>query len=128
MMRLSEPGSGTDPGMDALIAAFCNSMRGFATALRSERAVRQELMVLAAAVPAAYFISQDLWIRVALVGVILVTMAVELLNTAVEKLCDHVTPERHVSIGEIKDMGSAAVFCMLALSALVWTGALIAAI
>jgi diacylglycerol kinase (ATP) len=113
--------------MEPLIAAFRNSMRGFAVAFRSERAVRQEVTVLAAAVPAALFISQDLWVRVALVGVILLTMAVELLNTAVEKLCDHVTPERHASIGRIKDIGSSAVFCMIALSAIVWAAACIRA-
>jgi diacylglycerol kinase (ATP) len=50
-------------------------------------------------------------------------MAVELLNTAIEKLCDHVTPERHEQVRAIKDMGSAAVFCALALAALLWGAA-----
>jgi diacylglycerol kinase (ATP) len=109
--------------MEALIAAFRNSMRGFAVALRSERAVRQEFVILVAAIPAAVVISPELWIRAALVGVILLTMAVVLLNTAIEKLCDHVTPERHADIGRVKDMGSAAVFCMIALSALLWASA-----
>jgi diacylglycerol kinase (ATP) len=113
--------------MDALVAAFCNSMRGLAFAARSERAVRQELVVLAIAVPAALLVSQDLWVRVALIASLLGLLAVECLNTAVEKLCDHVTPEHHPRIGIVKDLGSAAVFCMLALSSLIWGAALLQA-
>jgi diacylglycerol kinase (ATP) len=59
-----------------------------------------------------------------MVGVLLVLLAVELLNTAIEKLADHVTPEMNPKIGLIKDFGSAAVFCLLALSGLIWAAAL----
>jgi diacylglycerol kinase (ATP) len=106
--------------MEAILSAFFNSMRGFAFALRSERAVRQEFILLAVAVPVALIISQQIWIRVSLIGVIILTIAIELLNTSIEKLCDHVTPEIHLSIGKIKDLGSAAVFCMIVLTAMVW--------
>jgi diacylglycerol kinase len=34
--------------------------------------------------------------------------AVEALNTAIEELCDHVTPEEHPKIGKVKDFGSGA--------------------
>jgi len=34
--------------------------------------------------------------------------AVEALNTAIEELCDHVTPHEHPHIGKIKDLGSGA--------------------
>jgi diacylglycerol kinase (ATP) len=43
-------------------------------------------------------------------------LAVELLNTAIEKLADHITREQHPEIGVIKDFGSAAVFCVLRLA------------
>jgi diacylglycerol kinase (ATP) len=115
-------------GMHAIFAAFLNSLRGLGSAARSERSVRQELFALAAALPASALLSSDLWVRVALVGTILLTLAVELLNTALERLCDHVTPQRHPAIGAVKDMGSAAVLCMLALSALVWAAALFQAL
>ena len=32
----------------------------------------------------------------------------EALNTAIEELCDHVTPEEHPRIGKVKDLGSGA--------------------
>jgi len=47
-----------------------------------------------------------------------------LLNTAIEKLSDHVTPEHHIQIGIIKDAASAAVFCLLLLAGLVWLAAI----
>jgi diacylglycerol kinase (ATP) len=114
--------------MDLILAAFRNSLRGIGAAARSERSVRQELFLLAAAVPASVLLSSDLWVRVALIGTILLTLAVELLNTALEKFCDHVTPQRHPAIGTIKDMGSGAVLCMIALTALVWAAALFQAL
>ena len=76
------------------------------------------------AVPAALVIGQTLWTRVALIGVVLLLLAVELLNTCIEKLCDHVTPDLHPQIKIVKDMGSAAVLAALALAALVWLAAI----
>lgn len=108
------------PGATPFASALRNSLRGFAHAARFERAVRQELMAIMIGVPAAMVVSDDLLIRLILVGVLLLVIAIELLNTALEKLCDHVTPTRHPEIGTVKDLGSAAVFCTLSLAALVW--------
>ena len=108
----------------SLMKAFGNSMRGLSLALRSERAVRQEAVVLVVAVPAAALLAETLWVAVALIGVVLLVLCVELLNTAIEKLCDHVTPAHHPQIGAVKDLASAAVLCGLLLATLVWTAAL----
>jgi len=110
--------------MNRIFAAFLNSCRGLRVGASTERAVRQELLILAAAVPAALIVSPFLWVRVALVGVVLVVLAVELLNTAIEKLCDHVAPGHHPAIGIVKDYGSAAVLCTLLLAGIVWCAAL----
>jgi diacylglycerol kinase (ATP) len=59
-----------------------------------------------------------------MIGVLLLVICVELLNTGLEKLADHVTPEWNDQIGFIKDIGSAAVFCILVLAFLVWAAAL----
>lgn len=110
--------------MTAWIAAFRNSCAGLFFAVRTERAVRQEVLALVLAVPAALVIGETLWMRVALIGVVLLLIAVELLNTCIEKLCDHVTPELHPQIKVVKDMGSAAVLAALSLAGLVWIAAL----
>ncbi len=111
--------------MQALIKAFNNTCAGLNYALRTERAVRQEAVLLLVAIPLAFFIGSGLWQRVAMIASILVVIAIELLNTCAEKLCDHVTPERHPQIKIVKDMGSAAVFCALAVAAIVWIAAIL---
>ncbi|MBM3531075.1 MAG: diacylglycerol kinase [Alphaproteobacteria bacterium] len=107
-----------------LFRATRNSWNGLLAAARSEEAFRQELIVFAVALPLAYFIAIDVWRWVAMIGVLLVIMIAELLNTAVEKLSDHVTPQTHPAIGRIKDMASAAVGLSLLLAGLIWAAVL----
>jgi diacylglycerol kinase (ATP) len=55
-----------------------------------------------------------------LIGAVVFVIIIELLNTGIEKLCDHVRPERHDDIRIIKDTGSAACFLAQMLAAAVW--------
>ena len=103
-----------------LLKATLNSWNGLRAAARSEQAFREEIVALLIAVPAALFIAPDSWRRVMLIGVVVLLMIVELLNTGIEKLCDHVTPDHHDAIGRIKDMASAAVGLSLLLCGAVW--------
>jgi diacylglycerol kinase (ATP) len=105
--------------------ATLNSWRGMIAAARSEQAFREELIALVIALPLAFVIAADAWKRLALLGVILLLMAAELLNTAIEKLSDHVTPAQHPDIGRIKDMSSAAVGVVLAIAGFTWLLALV---
>jgi diacylglycerol kinase (ATP) len=82
--------------------------------------LQQELVVLGVALPLAFIVGTDPWKRLALVGVILLLIAVELINTAIEKLADQVTAERHPQIGAIKDMSSAAVGLTIVIAGLTW--------
>jgi len=106
--------------MDRWLRATVNSWNGLIAATRSEQAFRQELAALVLAVPLAFVITPDIWKRVALIAVVLLLVVVELLNTAIEKLADHVAPGLHPRIGRIKDMGSAAVGGALLLAAAIW--------
>jgi diacylglycerol kinase (ATP) len=106
--------------MDRWLRATVNSWNGLLAAMRSEAAFRQELVVLTLAVPLAFVVAPDIWKRLALIAVVLFLVVVELLNTAIEKLADHVTPALHPGIGRIKDMGSAAVGVALLLAAAIW--------
>lgn len=103
--------------------ATLNTFRGLTQAARSESAFRKEIALLVIALPLGLLIAPGAGWYVAMIGVLLATMAVELLNTAIEKFADHVAPERHQAIGKVKDFGSAAVFCMLVCSGLVWGAA-----
>ena len=106
------------------MAALANSRRALARAWHSEAAIRQELLLLLVALPLVFIISGDGWRRALLIGTLLIVLAVELLNTAIEKLCDHLAPERNDSIGYVKDLGSAAVLMSLLLAGAVWFTAL----
>ena len=107
----------------ALARSTRNSLDGIAHALRSERAFRLEAIVLILAVPLACALTNDLNRRALLIGALLVVMAVELLNTCAEKICDLVMPQRHPAVKAVKDMGSAAVFCALGACLLLWGAA-----
>lgn len=110
--------------MQRLWRASLNSWKGLTAAARSEAALRQELVALLLAAPLAFVIAAEPWKRLLLVASVLLVVIVELLNTALEKLSDHVTPEQHPTIGRVKDMGSAAVGGALLLASLVWIAAL----
>jgi diacylglycerol kinase (ATP) len=101
------------------------SLAGLAEALRTEQAFRQEAALLAAGIPASFLLAPDYFRRGELIACLLAVLAVELLNTAIEKLCDRTTPQIDPVIKAIKDMGSAAVFCALCMAGIVWIGAAI---
>jgi len=107
-----------------IYSATINSLHALIYGLKTEAALREEIIALAVALPAALFVAASLAWYIAMIGALLVILAVEFLNTAIEKLADHVTPEQHVDIGRIKDFGSAAVFCALCLAGLIWLAAL----
>ena len=106
--------------MRRIFRATLNTINGLRAAAANEAAFRQELIALALAVPLAFVIATDAWTWLALIGVVLAVLVVELLNTAIENVADRVTRERDPMIGRAKDMGSAAVGLTLLIAGLVW--------
>ncbi len=76
------------------------------------------------AVPLAFLVAEEAWKRLALIGVVVFVLVVELLNTAIEKLADRVNLAIDPQIGRVKDMGSAAVGLALLMAAATWLLAL----
>ena len=110
--------------MERWLQATLNTWNGLRAAARSESAFRQELAALVIAVPLAFMVADDAWKRLALIGVVMFVLIVELLNTAIEKLADRVTGTIDPQIGKVKDMGSAAVGLSLIIATLTWLIAL----
>lgn len=110
--------------MQRILRATLNTLNGLRAAASSEAAFRQELFLLALSVPLAFFIADDLWLRLLLVMMLVALLVVELLNTAIEKLADRVTLDHDPIIGKVKDMGSAAVGLTLLMAGAVWLLAL----
>ena len=95
--------------MDRLIRAAINTYDGLRYVARTETAFRQELLLLLLAVLGALFATERPGTRIVLVGSVLFTMVVELLNTSLEKLADRITLNYDPQIEKVKNMGSAAV-------------------
>lgn len=111
--------------MIVLYLALKNSWRGFLYGARTERAIRLELVLLILGLPTAVLLGSSLWVRVALIASLLLMLGAEYLNTAIEKLCDHLHPDHHARIGVVKDVASAGAFLTQGIAALIWLAALI---
>lgn len=106
--------------MKRLHLATINSWNGLRAAARSDAAVREELIVLLLAIPLAWFVGVTTARSIELVLVLMLLLAVELLNTAIEKLADRLTLDHDEQIGRVKDMGSAAVGLTLLIAGFFW--------
>jgi diacylglycerol kinase (ATP) len=117
------PGRG---GLSRIRAAFRHTIGGLREGLSTEAAIKQEVAVALVALPLSFLIATNLWIWVALVGSLLLLLATEFLNTAIERLCNHIQPEKHDAIRVTKDLASAGVFFAIAMVALIWIAAVLA--
>ena len=114
---MGKPGN---TGIRRIIRATRFSAQGFAHAWKHEAAFRQELALAAVLTPAAFWLGQTAPERAALLGVLLLMLIVELLNSAIEAAIDRHGEEQHELSGRAKDLGSAAVFVVLVLVGVVW--------
>jgi diacylglycerol kinase (ATP) len=116
------PGKG---GLARIGRAFLNTLCGVREGLSTEAAIKQEAFLLVIALPVSVFVADTLWTWAALIGSLVLLLAAEFLNTAIERLCNHLHPEKHEAIKVTKDLASAGVFCVIALTALIWIVAVV---
>jgi diacylglycerol kinase (ATP) len=105
--------------------ATINSRNGLAFAIRSEQAVREEIFALLLSLPLAWLIGATVMRAVELVCAVAFVLVVELLNTALEKLADRLTLDHDKQIGQVKDVGSAAVGVALLMAGAFWIFAIV---
>lgn len=90
------------------------AMAGLASALRSEPSFRFHLIAaFAAFLVLAWLQPAPLWWAIVALTIVSV-LGVELVNTAIENLADHLHPEQHPSIAVVKDCAAAAVLIVSA--------------
>jgi diacylglycerol kinase (ATP) len=106
-------------GFRRIVSACRYSLDGLRSAWRHEHAFRQELLLLAVGAIVAFALRISAFERLMLIGVLVLVLIVELINSALEAVVDRISLERHPLSKNAKDFGSAAVFltCMLALAA-----------
>jgi diacylglycerol kinase (ATP) len=96
------------------------SLQGLRAAWLHESSFRLEVVLSAVLIPLALLLGNTGLERAVLIISVLMVLALELLNSAVEAVIERYGPERHELAGRAKDMGSAAVFVGLVGTAAVW--------
>ena len=95
-------------GLRRLINAFGYSLAGLRAAWSHEDAFRQLVLLALVLVPLACLMPLTPVVRALLIASSLVTLVIELLNSAIEAAVDHTSLARHPLAKRAKDMGSAA--------------------
>ncbi|KAF1686534.1 diacylglycerol kinase [Pseudoxanthomonas broegbernensis] len=96
------------------------SWQGLCAAWRHESSFRLEIYLCAVLAPLALWLGADGVERALLLGSLLLVLAAELLNSAIEAVIERYGPEHHELAGRAKDMGSAAVFMLMMNVLLCW--------
>ena len=112
-------------GLKRILSAFFYSIEGFKAAWRMEHAFRQEFILVVCATIIALLLPVSALEKLMLIGVFILVLIVELINSAVEAVVDRVSLERNPLSKNAKDFGSAAVFLSLGLAAATWAVVLI---
>jgi len=111
----------TEPrGPRQIVRALKWSWKGLRAAWSHEASFRLEVLFCVVLLPAGLWLGRGAVEKALLAGSLLLVLAMELINSAVEAVVDKVSPEFHELAGRAKDMGSAAVFLLLANVALCW--------
>ena len=96
------------------------SLQGLAAAWLHESSFRLEVYLFVVLAPLAWWFGQTPVEQVLLIGSMLLVLSIELLNSAIEAVIERYGAEFHELAGRAKDMGSAAVFVMMANVGLTW--------
>lgn len=115
-------------GFKRVIHAAGYSWKGFKSSWQYEAAFRQEIILFIFLTPFAFWVGETAAERVILIGVLLIVLVVELLNSAIESVVDRIGEDYHELSGRAKDQGSAAVFLAFFIAILVWVGFIISKI
>ncbi|WP_338766042.1 diacylglycerol kinase [Massilia sp. METH4] len=107
-------------GLKRILSAIHYSLDGLKTAWRYEHAFRQELVLFFFAALLALALPVSAFQKLVLVGVLVLVLIVELINSAIEAVVDRISLERHPLSKNAKDLGSAAVLLACLLAAATW--------
>ncbi|MGN0858739.1 MAG: diacylglycerol kinase [Stenotrophomonas sp.] len=107
-------------GPARVLKAATWSWQGLCAAWRHESSFRLEVCLLAVFGPLALWLGQDGIERALLLGSLLLVLAMELANSAIEAVIARYGNEHHELAGRAKDMGSAAVFVLMMNVLLCW--------
>ena len=96
------------------------SLAGLKAGIAEDQSVRMEAILVLIAVPLALLIETSVLERFWLIFAVLIIFIIELVNTALEELVDHLFKEIDPVAKKAKDLGSAAVFVAVMHACGVW--------
>ena len=94
--------------MKILLGALCHAIQGFCYLVRYESSFRKELLLVFPLIFVLFLRSGDIW-SILLIVLFFLILALEAINTAIEKICDKILKDRDDDIKIIKDCSAAAV-------------------
>ncbi|QLF93959.1 diacylglycerol kinase [Pseudomonas sp. ABC1] len=107
-------------GLARILRAGGYSLAGLRAAFIGEAAFRQLLLLNLLLLPVAFLLDVSRAERALLILVLLLTLVIELLNSAIEAVVDRISLELHPLSKRAKDMGSAAQLVGLVMVVVVW--------
>lgn len=109
-----------------MLDSFQNSLKGLRHAARHEAWFRVEVIAIGVGALLAFVVAETPVLWALLVGSLALVAMVELVNTAVEALCDEISEAKRERLGVAKDSASAAVWLAKLIAALLWAAAIVA--
>ncbi len=103
-----------------LLTAFKNSLAGLKAVIKTEIAVRLELLLCVIFIPLAFWVGKTTVERILLICSILLILIIELVNSAIETTVDRIGKDHHELSGRAKDISSAAVLIAIINALVVW--------
>ena len=103
-----------------LAKGFNYSLRGLARCWKYEDSFRIEVVVAIIATPVAFWIASNPFEWAALVSSLLLVLAFELVNSAIEGAVDLASPRRNETAERVKDSASAAVLLSIMIACFLW--------
>jgi diacylglycerol kinase (ATP) len=96
--------------------AFAYSWDGLANAFVKEEAIRLECLAFCILLAVMLFVPWPLWKKASLLAVFLLVPLCELINSAIEDVCDLITRDFNEHVKNAKDKGSAAVLAAIVIN------------
>ncbi len=96
--------------------AFIYSWQGLTGAFAKEESIRLECLAFCLLFAVMIFVPWPLWKKAALLAVFLLIPLCELLNSAIEDVCDLISRDFNENIKSAKDKGSAAVLVAIVIN------------
>ena len=112
-MKANNKKNQKETGLEHILKAFQYSLNGLKEAYKNEKAFRLEVVFSVFLVPLALIMPFPLFFKAYLISSHLLVFSLELFNSAIEGLVDHLFKDFNLTAKIVKDLGSAGVMFSL---------------